>query len=372
MSFDRKSPRSSGRRPPKPRSKDGAKTFGLSKPKAGARARPDRARGNDRLDLYAARKKTKPAVGKKFVRDKDRDRALTDPEKKQRRVLRKKRGPWQETAYAVTVDPAEVAKKRKPVPSTIEPAEAGATPAPAPDGKERLQKVLARCGVASRRNAELLILEGNVTVNGRPVVELGTKVDPTKDKIKVNGTLIYTEVEPIYIALYKPKGMISSLVDPEGRRHIGHILNSIRERVIPIGRLDYNSEGLLLLTNDGTLAERILKARELPKVYMVKVKGHPTDRDLDFLKRGFFTAEGVVRFASYGVEQALKSKSWIKLEVTEGSRLDLREMLNHKGLLVDRIVRTAIGSVSIQGLEPGEYRFLKRTDFERLLTFAKD
>ena len=121
------------------------------------------------------------------------------------------------------------------------------------------------------------------------------------------------------------------------------------------------------MTNDGDLAEKIFKARELPKLYMVKVKGHPNEKDLDFLKRGIFSAEGVIRFASYGVEQTLRGKSWLKLEVTEGSKLDLRELLNHRGLLVDRIVRTAIGKISIQGLSPGEYRLMKRQDFIELL-----
>ncbi len=304
---------------------------------------------------------------------------------------RAKKGPWSSNAYlpspkVIPMDKlARQNKKPKVAPVVADvtdqippdatddvatPAAATANPAkPGQDRKEeRLQKVLARSGVASRRAAELLILEGAVTVNGRPITELGTKVDATQDKIKVHGSLIFTEVEPVFIALYKPRGMISALSDPEGRRHIGHIVKSIRERVIPIGRLDYNSEGLMLLTNDGNLAEGILKQRELPKIYMVKIKGHPTPEDLTFLKRGFFTADGVVKFASFGVEQTLRNKSWLKLEITEGSKLDLRELLNQKGLLVDRIVRTAIGGLNIHGLEPGEYRFLKRADFEKLLS----
>lgn len=232
---------------------------------------------------------------------------------------------------------------------------------------ERLQKVIARAGVASRRKAEELILEGAVTVNGRPVLELGTKVDASKDKIKVNGKLIHSETEPLFLALYKPKGVISSLSDPEGRPHIGQLLHTLHERVIPIGRLDFNSEGLILLTNDGDLAEKVQKSRHIPKVYMVKIKGHPTERDLEFLKRGIFTAEGVVRFASFDVEQALRHKSWLKLEISEGAQLDLRELLNHRGLMVDKIVRSAIGHISIKGIEPGTFKFLKRDDFEQLV-----
>jgi 23S rRNA pseudouridine2605 synthase len=277
------------------------------------------------------------------------------------------KGAWKESAYRSTV------ATTVPVITTAAPtgpeafgAKAGAVPGVG-EPKERLQKVLAHCGIASRRKAELLILEGAVTVNGRIVTELGTKVDAKHDKIKVNGKLIYTEVEPIYLAFYKPKGVISALSDPEGRQHLGSFLYDIRERVLPIGRMDYNSEGLLLMTNDGALSEKIFKARGLPRVYMVKIKGHPTERDLEFLKRGIFTAQGVVRVAAMEVEQALRNKSWLKLEVTEGAQLDLREVLNHRGLLVDRIVRTAIGGISIKDLQPGQYRFLKRQDFERLI-----
>jgi pseudouridine synthase len=232
---------------------------------------------------------------------------------------------------------------------------------------ERLQKVMAKAGIASRRKAELLILEGAVSVNGRVVTELGTKVDPAKDKIKVNGKLILADVEPIYLALYKPKGVISAMSDPEGRRHLGILLKSVRERVNPIGRLDFNSEGLLLLTNDGKLAEKIFKARELPKTYMLKIKGHPAKEDLDFLKKGVFTAEGVARFAAVDIDLALRNKSWLKVDVIEGAKLDLRELFNRRGLMVDRIVRSAIGHITLRGLEPGEFRFLKRSDFERLL-----
>ncbi|MEW6055246.1 MAG: pseudouridine synthase [Bdellovibrionota bacterium] len=288
------------------------------------------------------------------------------------------KGPWKKSAYQTSVrvppvvKPKTVARTTGPSaqPTKATDIETTARTRSAESGKERLQKILARAGIASRRNAEILILEGAVTVNGRVVSELGTKADPEKDKIKVNGKLIFTEVEPSYIALYKPKGVISSLADPEGRRHLGLLLKGLNERVIPVGRLDYNSEGLMLLTNDGAIADQVIKARNLPKVYMVKIKGHPGREELEFLKNGFFTAEGVVRFASFGVEQSLRSKSWLKLEVIEGSGLDLRELLNRKGLLVDRIVRTAIGDISIQGLEPGEYRLLKRKDFERLLELS--
>lgn len=234
--------------------------------------------------------------------------------------------------------------------------------------QERLQKVLAHVGIASRRKAEILILEGAVTVNGKLVTELGTKVDPQKDKIKVNGKLILTEVEPIYLALYKPKGVISAFSDPQDRPHLGTLLRGIREKVNPIGRMDFNSEGLILLTNDGDLANQIAKSKDLSKTYLVKVKGHPGPEELKFLKQGIFTAQGVVRFDSYELDQKLKSKSWIKLNVLEGAHLDLRELLNRRGLLVDKIVRTAIGKISTKDMKPGDFRFLRKRDFESLVS----
>lgn len=328
------------------------------------RTQDSERRGPSRSGGFGGGGRPGAAAGRgRFDRDR-RDREERDFDRPVK--ARTKRGPWSDEAYKTTVTAAPLTVAEPTGPEAFGGGAESALPGTGAQ-KERLQKVLARSGVASRRKAELLILEGAVTVNGRTVTELGTKVDPVSDKIKVNGQMIMTEVEPIYMALYKPKAVISALSDPEGRQHLGDLLRGVRERVVPIGRMDYNSEGLLLLTNDGKLAEKVSKARGIPRIYMIKIKGHPTEKDLDFLKRGIFTAEGVVRVASMGVEQALKNKSWLKLEVTEGASLDLRELLNHRGLLVDRIVRTAIGNVTVQGLEPGEFKFMKRQDFEKLI-----
>jgi 23S rRNA pseudouridine2605 synthase len=235
------------------------------------------------------------------------------------------------------------------------------------DGPERIQKILARCGFGSRRKCEELILEGVVSVNGKLITELGSKADPQKDKIKVRGKLLFTEVDPVYIAFYKPGGVISALSDPEGRPHIGEYLSAIQERVVPIGRMDFTSEGLILLTNDGKIANQILKSKKLKKTYMVKIKGHPEQKELDALKRGIFSSEGVVRFSNMAVDQKLKSKSWLRLEVEQGSSLDLRELLNRRGLMVDKIVRYAIGDLTIDGLRPGLFRRVSARDFAHLL-----
>lgn len=384
MSFDRRSPRVSKSKSARPARPGG-------RPEKGSKRQNIKLRDREKADrlYYGDERKPRKGSPRKSRNEKG---PLSQREKSKEKRVKITKGPWGASAYlpsSLLDEKGRYKPLRQPAvkpraPKVAKPTsleefgenkEATATLATNPPkeqqrNEERLQKVLARCGIASRRKAEMLILEGAVTVNGRPVTELGTKVDAAKDKIKVDGKLIFTEVEPIYLVLYKPKGVISALSDPEGRNHIGNLLHDVRERVIPVGRLDYNSEGLMLLTNDGQLANQILKARELPKIYMVKVKGHPAKEDLDFLQRGIFTADGVVRVRSFGVEQSLKSKSWIKLEVVEGSKLDLRELLNHRGLLVDRIVRTAIGPISIIDLQPGEYRFVKRQDFETLLRFA--
>lgn len=268
------------------------------------------------------------------------------------RSKKSSKGPWKKTAYSVTT------KRESSTSQTI-----------VVGGEERLQKIIANAGLCSRREAERLILEGAVTLNGRTVTELGTKADPKRDKIKVNGKLIFTDVERIYIVFYKPKAVIAALKDPEGRPCIADYLRSVQERVVPVGQMDFNSEGLMLLSNDGDMVNKIIKTRNLPKIYMVKVKGHPEPEILSVLKDGIFSAEGVVRFADLQVEQELRNKSWLKLEVTEGARLDLRELLNRRGLLVDRIVRTAVGHLSVQNMQPGELKFVKKSDFQNLTQY---
>lgn len=231
---------------------------------------------------------------------------------------------------------------------------------------QRLQKVIAQAGITSRRKAELLILEGRVTVNGRLVTELGTKVQPEQDKIKVNGKLLFTEIEPICVAFYKPRGVLSALSDRDGKENLGNYLRQIRERVVPIGQMDFNSEGLLLLSNMGNLVEKIIKNPDLLKTYLVKVKGFLTNTELNNLKRGFITKKEAVVFKSVSIEKKLKNKTWLKLEVIRGANQDLREILNHKRIMVDRIIRSAIGNIELGNLKPGEFRFLRKETFAKL------
>lgn len=233
--------------------------------------------------------------------------------------------------------------------------------------KIRLQKVLAHSGVASRRKAEILILEGAVSVNGACITQLGTLVDPAHDKIKVHGKLIFTDIERTYLALYKPKGILSTLHDSHGRPTLLQCLKGVRTVVMPIGGLDFNTEGLVLLTNDGNLANKISKQQGLLQTFRVKVKGRPKFSDLEFLKRGLFTRDGVIRFQSYMIANLLKHKTWLELRIVEGAHLNFREILNRKGLMVDRIIRTSIGGISIHRLGVGQYKLLRRKDFEALV-----
>jgi 23S rRNA pseudouridine2605 synthase len=237
--------------------------------------------------------------------------------------------------------------------------------------QERLHKIIANAGITSRRKAEQMILEGAVTVNGQLITELGAKADPKTDHIKVNGKLIMTDVEKVYVVLNKPKGVVSSLEDPEGRLTLSHLLRGVAERVVPVGRLDYSSEGMLLLTNDGDLVNKLFRAKTLPKTYNIKAKGHFAASDMDGLKEGIFTQEGVLRFNTITLDSKLDNKTWISLEVTEGASLDIREILNHRGILVDRIVRTAIGSLKMGDMEPGEFRFATAADFQKLAEEAE-
>lgn len=232
---------------------------------------------------------------------------------------------------------------------------------------ERLQKVLAQAGVGSRREVEEWIVEGVITVNGKIVTELGTKVDPLHDKIKVRRKLVQLQTGLVYALFHKPKGVIGALSDPEGRKCLGDYLTRIPHKIKPLGGLEYNTEGLMLLTNDGAMAEKILKAKSLPKIYMAKVKGHIEDERLEFLKKGLYTGDGVVRFADVKVTHHLQNKSWIRLEIIQGSHLDFKSALAKSGILIDRIIRIAIGNLSLFQLAPGQFHLVSKADFQKLV-----
>ncbi|HVF46967.1 MAG TPA: pseudouridine synthase [Pyrinomonadaceae bacterium] len=235
---------------------------------------------------------------------------------------------------------------------------------------ERLQKLIARAGIASRRAAEQLITAGEVTVNGHVVTELGTKADPEKDHIKVRGRLINAKIQGrsnAYILLNKPKGYLSSAADPEGRKLVVDLVKG-HGRLHPVGRLDYNSEGLIILTNDGEFTNRVASSKTLPKVYEVKVKGLPTSVAIKKLARGVVLDDG---FKTAPAEiKELKStdkNGWYEVTLYEGHNQQIRKMFDTIGHSVVKLKRVRIGSVEARNLPSGASRPLTQAEVNDLL-----
>src|SRR5579864_8675547 len=264
---------------------------------------------------------------------------------------------------------------------------------------ERLQKIIAAAGIASRRKAEEMIATGLVEVNGKTVTELGSKADPERDHIRVNGKLLHGAERHTYLLMNKPKGYVTTTHDPEHRPTVMDLLHGIRARVYPVGRLDYASEGLLLLTNDGDLAYRLMKAAShVPKVYVVKVAGTPDAAGLEKLRRGVSIPEGEYRAAS-GVQRASGERTdgkprssnfrarktqqrvktapakvrmvregdnpWYEITLTEGKNRQIRRMFEEIGHHVEKIKRVRYGPLSLD-VPPGEFRRLSVGEVEKL------
>ncbi len=237
------------------------------------------------------------------------------------------------------------------------------------DAMERLQKIIARAGFASRREAEGWILEGRVTVNGAVVYKLGTVADPIKDKIKVDGRLVLQSQKRFYFSFHKPTKMITSMGDPKGRANLGDWLKPLGKdkRVFPVGRLDYNSSGLLLLTNHGELAYRLSHPRyEVKKVYEVKINGVPTERDQKQLRAGISLQDGVTSPATVRILKRLRKKSWLEIELHEGRYREVRRMFEVLGYTVEKLVRTRFGPIRLGSLSVGKLHPLTSREVESL------
>jgi 23S rRNA pseudouridine2605 synthase len=232
---------------------------------------------------------------------------------------------------------------------------------------ERLQKILAQAGIASRRKAEELIEQGLVTVNGT-VAKLGDKADFTSDHIKVEGKLLRKLEDLFYVVFNKPKGVISMMSDPEGRPTINDFLVKMKAHLNPIGRLDFNSDGLILLTNDGAMAEKIQKSDAFPRIYHVKIKGHITTEMIDRLSRGGRIGEKHVKPLSVRIHEELNKKTKIEIVFLNAANVDVKGFFESKGFLVEKITRTGIGHLTLHGLEPGKFRIVPKTKFEALFT----
>lgn len=242
---------------------------------------------------------------------------------------------------------------------------------------ERLQKIIAHAGFASRREAETMIREGRVTVNGRVVTELGTKADAGRDHIKVDGKLITRPETHRYILLYKPKEVMTTVEDPEGRLTVIDLVRGIRERIYPVGRLDFHSEGLVLLTNDGELAFKVSHPKHgSVKTYHVKVRGVPEPRIIDKLQRGI-TIEGKrtlpceisrMKTTGRGVDEG---NSWFEVKLREGRTQQIRKMFQAVGHPVSKLKRVAIGPISDPKLTPGVWRELTKHEVRMLATMQE-
>ncbi len=231
----------------------------------------------------------------------------------------------------------------------------------------RLQKVLAERGVASRRGAEELIREGRVRVNGAVITELGYKVDPERDRIEVDGKRIPPPPPKVYYLLYKPYGVITSLSDPRGRPTVRDLLRRVKLRIFPVGRLDWDAEGLLLLTNDGELAARLLHPRyQVPRVYLVKVRGLLEKGEVERLRGGIPLEDGPSPSMKVTLVRRTKSNTWLKVTLHEGRNRIVKRTFAAIGHPVMKLRRVAFGPLKIGGLRPGEYRALSSEEIKRL------
>jgi 23S rRNA pseudouridine2605 synthase len=237
--------------------------------------------------------------------------------------------------------------------------------------EERLQKIISASGIASRRKAEILIQQGRVTVNGRVVTELGSKAVPGRDHIKVNGRLIHDSAEKLYILLNKPRRVMSTLSDPQGRMKVTDLVG-VREKVYPVGRLDYNTEGLILLTNDGNFAKIAGSAGvHLPKVYQVKVRSVPTEQALNRLREGMLLPGGSQLARCRIRPLNLGNNSWFEITLTQGKNRQIREMFQSIGNPVMKLRRVKIGFLTDHRLALGQYRSLAPREVERILKLGK-
>lgn len=236
--------------------------------------------------------------------------------------------------------------------------------------EERLQKILAHAGVASRRKAEELILEGRVSVNGKTVTELGSKADLAVDKVKVDGRVLSAPKHYLYVAFNKPKSVVSTVHDPEGRQTVLSFFKGFQDRLYPVGRLDYASEGLLLLTNDGDFANKMMSpASHITKTYLVKANGPLlTDQEEQFRRgipmHGRKTAPAGLKLIRKGINP------WYEVKLMEGRQNQIRIMFKHFGRLVEKLKRVKIGFLDLGTLKPGAYRTLTNAEvahFRKLL-----
>lgn len=239
--------------------------------------------------------------------------------------------------------------------------------------EERLQKILAAAGVASRREAEKIITDGRVRVNGKVVKELGSKFEAARCRITVDNKPIKTEAKAYYL-FYKPRGVVTTMSDPQNRRSVADFVKDLPERVFPVGRLDYNTEGLLLLTNDGALAQALTHpSHEVNKTYLVKVPGIVSDEKLDQLRMGVKLEDGMTAPATVNLRSYDHERNFTLFDITihEGRNRQVRRMCDFIGFPVRELKRIKLGSLTLAGLGRGKFRQLNEDELVKLKKAAK-
>ncbi len=237
---------------------------------------------------------------------------------------------------------------------------------------ERLHKFMARSGVASRRGSEELIAQGKVRVNGKPVTLPGLKIDPLKDRVEVDGRSVRKPEKKVYILLFKPVGYVSTVSDPQGRRKVIDLLSGVKQRVYPVGRLDYDSEGLLLLTNDGELTYALTHPRhEIPKTYRAMVQGVPDKDKLEELAKGVVLEDGATAPAGIRLLKNKSDSALLEITIHEGKNRQIRRMCEHIGHPVLSLRRVGIGPLKIGDLQRGRFRHLTTREVKMLMKALK-
>lgn len=236
--------------------------------------------------------------------------------------------------------------------------------------KERLQKILATHGIASRRKAEDLIKAGKVFVNGEKITKMGTQADPEKDDIRVSGKKLKVQA-PRYLILHKPRGYVTTLSDEEGRPCVGDLIKRYKTRLYPVGRLDINSEGLLILTNDGWITNRLLKpSSRIERKYLAKIKGQITAENVARLRRGIRLSDGRTSPARVHVVKNTKTNSWVEIVLTEGKNRQVRRMFQAVGHPVVKLKRIRIAFLTLKNLPLGRARYLTRSEIDKLRSYV--
>jgi pseudouridine synthase len=237
-------------------------------------------------------------------------------------------------------------------------------------GLIRLNSFLATCGLGSRRGCEELIVQGRIMVNGKPVTELGTKVDPLRDIVSIDGEKLRPE-KPIYVLFHKPKGIVCTNAAHEQKKRVIDLLVGLKGRVFSIGRLDLDSEGLLLMTNDGAFAERMLHPRfGVPKTYQVTLRGRIEGEKVEKARGGVWLAEGKTKGIRIRIRRRTKDRSYLEVELREGRNREIRRIFARLGFPVLKLARVKIGPLGIKGVGKGKWRFLKKPEVEALLRAA--